>query len=244
MRSQVALLFLLMGCRDNATRPPETTVVSRSVAAPAPAAAPARSRSNKAATRAPRVPALPAAAFAWSFADTVDSPTVWTVVAENAQRELAACKTDCREVMYQVVLARNHAVRTSETEPPPMDAPAEPMPADVQASVAALDTYVAMLDPADDEVAPMTFLAAASLWRWRDPGAIARLEAVLRDHRDDETAEYAANQLLDLLLREKRFAALRAWTAELSSDETFLANKPDLRETLEHLRQMLATLPP
>jgi hypothetical protein len=36
---------------------------------------------------------------------------------------------------------------------------------------------------------------------------------------------------------------LRAWVAELSADETFLANKPELRATLDRLRDLLAQQP-
>ena len=194
------------------------------------------------------MPTLALTTFTWSFAEASDSPDVWTAVADASQRELDACEApkprlDCRDVAYEVVRARNHALRTSKHQPPPMEEPAEAMPPEVEASVAALDAYAASLDAADDEVAPIKFLAAASLWRWRDSGAVARLEAVLRDHRDDDTAEYAANQLLDMLMREKRIAELRTWVAELSADETFLANKPELRETLAGLTKLLATLP-
>jgi hypothetical protein len=224
------LLFGLVACREQPAAPP-------------PVPKPTSPVTTAGTPHARRQPTLAVTAFSWSFAEASNSRPMWTAIADTAQRELDACKANCREIAYEVVLARNHAVRTSDHQPPPMDAPAEPLPPEVEASVAALDAYVASLDAADDEVAPMKFLAAASLWRWRDPSAVVRLESVLRDHRDDATAEYAANQLLDLLMREERIPELRTWVAELSADETFLANKPELRETLAGLTKLLATLP-
>ncbi len=102
----------------------------------------------------------------------------------------------------------------------------------------ALDGYVAMADPLDPDLAGMKFTAASALYRWRQPDAIERLERLLREHRDDPTAENAANQLLDLLMRSERIAELRMWVAELLADEAFLAGKEALRETLERLRAM------
>lgn len=231
MRTSLCLLLLIAGgCREKAVPPPA-------------AAKPVIAAASAPAARAAPMPSLPTSAFAWSFAEASDSHDAWVAVAETAATDAANCTADCNEVVYELAMARNHVVRTSPHQPPEMEEPAEPLPPEVEASVAAIDAYVALLPATDDQVAGLKFLAGAALWRWREPGAVARLEEVLRDHRDDETAEYAANQLLDMLMREERIPELREWVAELSADETFLANKPDLRETLEGLTKLLATLP-
>lgn len=206
--------------------------------APPPTTAPKVEAS--AATHARRPPTLPAAAFTWAVAEASNSADVWTSVADSLAAELATCTTDCREAAYEVVLARNNAVAVASPPPPHSDdwTPV-PLPPEVEVAIAAQDAYAASLPPTDDEVAPMQFLSAAALWRYQQDAAIPRLEALLREHRDDETAEYAANQLLDALMRAGRIADLHAWAAELSADETFLADKPDLRETLA---QVVATL--
>jgi hypothetical protein len=194
-----------------------------------------------AATHAKRPPTLPAAAFTWAVAEASNSAHAWTSVADSLAADLAACTTDCREAAYEVVLARNNAARIAAAPPPHGDDwTALPIPHEVEVAIATQDAYVASLDPTDDEVAPMKFLSAGALWRYRQDAALPRLEALLREHRDDETAEYAANQLLDALMRAGRTDELRYWVAELLADETFLADKPDLRDTLQQMHQALA----
>ena len=65
-----------------------------------------------------------------------------------------------------------------------------------------------------------------------------RLELILREHRDLPIAEYAANQLLDTLMRAGRLAELRAWALELLGDAAFLAGNDELRQTLEPVRAL------
>lgn len=182
-------------------------------------------------------PALPPEP--WTHAEAEQTADAWDAAAAAYQRELEACTAtdDCLDDAYAIVLARKNGLMAEPIEPPPGDEPA-PVPRRVLAVVDALDAYVAMADPLDPDLAGMKFLAASALYRWRQPDAIARLERVLREHRDDPTAEFAANQLLDLLMRAGRIAELRTWVDVLLGDEAFLAGKDALRETLERLRAM------
>jgi len=102
-----------------------------------------------------------------------------------------------------VVLARKTALGSKPIEPPHGEGPI-PIPPRVRALVDALDEYVKMAQPSDPDVVDMSFLAANALSRWRQPDAIERLEALLRDHRNAPSAEYAANILSDALIRSER----------------------------------------
>jgi hypothetical protein len=55
--------------------------------------------------------------------------------------------------------------------------------------------------------------------------AIARLEDLLRTHRNEPSAEYVANMLLDALARANRIPELKQWLKNLLADSTFLAGK-------------------
>ena len=103
-----------------------------------------------------------------------------------------------------------------------------------------MDAFVAASEPTDPDHVGAKFLAGNLLRRWRQPDALARLEEVLRAHRDHETAEYAANILLDQLLRQGRVAEVQALVAELLADTAFLAGKDELRATLLRIQQAAA----
>jgi hypothetical protein len=230
----VVLLVAAAGSRDTPSHP--ATVAQTAATAPTAPTIPVPGGAR-------RMPALPAGVFALSFAEASRTSAAWSAVADGYATELATCSptsAECRELGYQVVLARYKVIDAGAINPPPGDDPV-PIPPEVEAHLAAIDAYRAMLDPTDPEASKMTFLGAAALWRWRQDAAIPRLAAVLRDHRDDETAEYAANQLLDLLVRTNRTHQLQFWVAELAADETFLQGKPELREALERLRILLAS---
>lgn len=124
--------------------------------------------------------------------------------------------------------------------PKPMPGENAPLPPRVQALVDSLDEYVKIAPPSDPDVFDMKFLAANALNTWHQQDAIARLEELLRTHRDDPSAEYVANMLLDALVRAERIADLKAWVTELLGDAAFLEGKDALRATLETLRAQIA----
>ncbi|HEX5060772.1 MAG TPA: hypothetical protein VFV99_15495 [Kofleriaceae bacterium] len=231
MRRAIVVVVLLLGCREKPApqkrEPP-----------------PATSRNTTGAFAKPtrRLPPTLATTFISSVAEASDSAAAWTAIADAYENELATCTKDCRAIAYEIVLARKNVVKAMKLEPPPGDGPVE-LPAEVKEVVDAIDAYVKMVDPTDDEVAPMQFLAANALWHWRQPEALTRLQQFLEEHRDDPTAEYAANQLLHSLMQQNRLEELRAWVGELSGDETFLANKPELRATIARIQEALASNP-
>lgn len=233
----LAALALATGC-SRKSRPASSDDPRASAAAPGLPLRPARPS-----TPAARRPSLPAAAFSRSFAESANTPEAWTAVADAYDLEYATCRSDCRALAADIVDARKAAATAANLPPPPDGEDPVAVPPVIASLIDALDRYVASLPATDDDVAKNQFLAAAALWRYRQPDSLPRLEALLREHRYDETAEYAANQLLDFLMRAGKTAELAAWVAELAADETFLADKPALRETLRRLQSLLASTP-
>lgn len=200
---------------------------------PAPASAP-----RPAVAHAVRTPALATTAALWSFALESNTAGAWDAAAEAYERELAACTSGCNDLAFALVVARKNALKAEPVAPPPGNDPA-PLPPREQALVAAFDRYVEASTPPDPQLARMQFLAANTLARWRQPDALGRLASVLRDHPDDEVAEYAANILLDLLNRSGNYDEMHAWVETLLADPAFLAGRDDLRATLEALNAKL-----
>jgi hypothetical protein len=183
----------------------------------------------------PAAPSLPA----WSAAESAKTADAWERAADAYATARAACDDDCIDSAYAVVLARKNAIEAVPIAAPPADGDAPPLPAREQALVAALDDYVAIAPPGDPDVLDMKFLAANVLNRWHQDEAIERLEELLREHRDDPSAEYVANMLLDALMRANRIDELKRWVNELLADAAFLAGKDQLRALLEMLRTRL-----
>lgn len=233
MRWCLALL-VLAACDAKAAAPenaPEPRVV-RPVRA-----APARRHVPRTETRPPTP--TRSLADAWRMAESTTEAEDWDAAADAYLDALAPCTQDCLELAYGAVLARRNALAAAPEDPPPGDDPA-PVPPRVQATIDALDTYVDLAEPGDPDLPSMKFLAGNALYRYRQPDAIARLEAVLREFPRDDVAEYAANTLLDLLMRSGRTDELRVWVERLLADASFLAGRDDLRDTLERVHAAIA----
>lgn len=137
-----------------------------------------------------------------------------------------------REVAYAAVLATHPPVQAEEDRP--LDYTPRPIPERYQRFLAALATYRAFTT-GDDE-ADIVFLQARVYWRYDH---LAEAEPFLLDllahHHDHETAEYAANLLLDSYNRLHEYDRMLALAHELLADDHFLADKPDLRATLDSI---------
>jgi len=116
---------------------------------------------------------------------------------------------------------------------------AKPLDPRDQALIHAIEVYLTF-SPAPDEAASAKFLRANVLRR-RDhlDKAIAGFLEIVELHRDHEVAEYAANLLLDAYNRLQRYDDLIALVARLRTDKAFLANKPDLAETISRIHRMV-----
>lgn len=228
----VAVAIAAAGCEGKKKQPAKTSKAPIA-ATPAVHAGP---RPSLPPPERPTLYKLDREVFIWSFAEARNTADAWQLAAATFQNQLASCTADCADTAWAAVLAHKNALKVEPIKPPPEDAPAEPLPPQVQAMVEAIDQYVAYGDPTDPQVGNARFLGASTMFRWRQPDAVERLEAILRDHRDLEVAEFAANQLLDTLMRLGRMDELRAWALELLADATFLAGKDELRQTLERIR--------
>jgi hypothetical protein len=233
MRGILLLVAALAACKDKRAQPPparaKAAVPSPRPAGPAPTLPPDK----------PVTHMLEREAFMWSFAEARNTAAGWDAAATAFEQELASCDANCAETAYAILLARKNALLVEPIKPPPGEEPLD-LPPRVQAALDASDQYVALGDPDDHDVKGSRFIAASLTYRWRQPDAIDRLIEILKFHRDHPTAEYAANQLLDLLMRADRGDELRQWVGVLLADATFLADKPELRTTLERLRDMFA----
>lgn len=231
MRHSLIGLVIFAACDKGAKAPPPAPVaVVRHV--------------PRATTPPPSLPRLPQTVVAWAAAEAARSPRAWVSAADAYERELDGClatgaTSGCAEDAYAVVLARKAAIGDDEKTPPPGTDPA-PVPADVQETIDAMDRYSGLAEPGDVDAAGMRFLAGNMLNRYRQPEGIARLENVIHEDRNFEFAEYAANILLDALIRAGKTDEARALVTELLADSAFLAAHPDLRATLEQLRAALA----
>lgn len=104
--------------------------------------------------------------------------------------------------------------------------------------LAAFDIYIKYIkDPKDDELVGMKFLKANIYRRYNQwDTALPLFHEILDKHRDHETAEYAANLLLDSYNRLQRYDEMLALADKLSKDTKFLEGKEDLAAVLKKLK--------
>ncbi len=107
-----------------------------------------------------------------------------------------------------------------------------------QKMLAAFDIYIAYIkDPKDDELVGMKFLKANIYRRYNQfDKALPLFQEILDKHREHETAEYAANLLLDSYNRLGKFDEMLALADKLSKDPKFLDGKEDLAAVLKKLK--------
>lgn len=92
-------------------------------------------------------------------------------------------------------------------------------------------------EPDDDEVVRMKFLEANTYRRYNQfAKAVPLFEEILAKHATHETAELAANLLLDIHNKTKAHEQMLALVDKLAADAKFLAGKEELAEVLGRLR--------
>jgi hypothetical protein len=189
-------------------------------------------------------PRMPLTVVAWTAAEESDSSAAWSAAAEAYAAERETCEGECTELDYAVVLARKNALTAAGIEAPSlMDESLDPvaLPAESQAFLESLDRYIEIAPPDDPDVVGMQFLAARMQAAYRQPDAIARMEAILMTWPQHETALYTANILLNELSRRELTEKMQFWVDRLLGNPAWLADKPDLAVLLGELRQMLAS---
>ncbi len=189
----------------------------------------------------------------WTRAENEKTPRLQTELFENAAIAFTdVVKTNkvpaamIKTAAYAAVLSWKNALnvdpRVKET---PIDddkntkiPPKQPIPEREQKMLAAFDIYINYVkDPKDDELVGMKFLKANIYRRYNDfDRALPIFEEILDKHREHETAEYAANLLLDTYNRMQRYDEMMAVAAKLDGDQKFLEGKDQLRKTISGLR--------
>jgi len=114
-----------------------------------------------------------------------------------------------------------------------------PIPDREQKMIAAFDVYIKYInDPKDPERVGMMFMKANIYRRYNHfDQSTPILQDILTNHREHETAEFAANLLLDQYRRQKNFTALVDLANKLQGDKAFLEGKDDLKERLAQIKE-------
>jgi TolA-binding protein len=192
----------------------------------------------------------------WSRAESEKNPRLQTELWENA----AVAFTDVvkggkldakltKEAAYAAVLGWKNALNVDPRvkQQAEIDEKAytdkdvnkpKPIPEREQKMLAAFDVYIKYIkDPKDDELVGMKFLKANMYRRYNHwDEALPLFHEILDKHREHETAEYAANLLLDSYNRLQRYDDMLALADKLAKDPKFLEGKDDLAATLKKIK--------
>lgn len=193
----------------------------------------------------------------WSRAENEKNPRLQTELWENA----AVAFTDVvkygkvepklmKEAAYAAVLGWKNALnvdprakqQADKVEDPTKDydkiPEPKPIPPREEKMLAAFDIYINYIkDPKDDELVGMKFLKANIYRRYNHfDQAIPLFLDILDHHRQHETAEFAANLLLDTYNRTQKYDDMLALVEKLDADPKFLEGKDDLKQTLNTLK--------
>jgi len=114
----------------------------------------------------------------------------------------------------------------------------KPIPPREEKMLAAFDIYINYIkDPKDDELVGMKFLKANIYRRYNHfDEAIPLFMDILDHHRQHETAEYAANLLLDTYNRLQKYDEMLVLVDKLEGDKKFLDGKDELNATLSKIK--------
>lgn len=174
---------------------------------------------------------------AFADASASDTSEAWDLAADLFARARDACTADCSELAYATVLARANALKGDETNvPDEKPTTPQPLPARVEALIAAADTYVAGASPGDDDAVGVAFLAGREYndFGWIDEST-TRFGALVVAHPTHEVALYSANLLLDAYNRSGRFEDLVRWARDLAANATLMATHAELAETVHDI---------
>jgi tetratricopeptide (TPR) repeat protein len=189
----------------------------------------------------------------WSRADAEKNPRMQTELWENA----ALAFTDVvkhgkvsprlmKEAAYASVLGWKNALnvdprvkaqadmdKVNDTKAAPL-----PIPEREQKMLAAFDIYINYVkDPKDDDLVGMKFLKANTYRRYNHyDQAIPLFLDIVEKHPQHETAEFAANLLLDIYNNQKDYKSMLALVDKLDGNPKFLEGKDTLKEVLAKIK--------
>ncbi len=193
----------------------------------------------------------------WSRADAEKNPRLQTELWENAAVAFTDVvktgKVDAKmmkEAAYAAVLGWKNALNVDpriKSQADKVDGvnkdydkvpEPKPIPPREEKMLAAFDIYINYIkDPKDDELVGMKFLKANIYRRYNHfDKALPIFHEILDKHRQHETAEYAANLLLDTYNRSQRYDDMLALADKLEGDKKFLEGKEDLASVLADIK--------
>lgn len=107
---------------------------------------------------------------------------------------------------------------------------------------AVVDAYLHLADlQTGDDRALALFLAGKYLWRRGESGRAERLfDRIVEKHPNATTAEYAANLLLDSLIRRRAYDDVETAVDLMLANKPLLAGRPELSETLRRIQAAAA----
>ncbi len=186
----------------------------------------------------------------WSRAVVEPKPRTWeiaaTAFADVVKRGKVAPRL-LKEAAYAAVLGWKNALdidpqvarRGDPVDDKDYDKVPEPQPIPPRETqmLAAFDLYVRTIkDPNDADRVGIQFMEANLFRRYNQlDKAIPLFEDIVTHHRDHETAEFAANLLLDSLNRKQEHAKMLALAKKLAADKQFLDGKEELAGRLAYL---------
>jgi tetratricopeptide (TPR) repeat protein len=189
----------------------------------------------------------------WSRADSEKNPRMQTELWENAALAFTDVvkhgKVNARlmkESAYASVLGWKNALNVDPRVKVQADmdkvndtkAAPQPIPEREQKMLAAFDIYINYVkDPKDDDLVGMKFLKANTYRRYNHyDKAIPLFLDIIEKHPQHETAEFAANLLLDIYNNQKDYKALLALVDKLDGNPKFLEGKDSLKEVLAKIK--------
>jgi tetratricopeptide (TPR) repeat protein len=189
----------------------------------------------------------------WSRAESEKNARLQTELWEDAATAFTdvvkAGKADQRRIKesaYAAVLGWKNALNVDPRakqqadmeNPTDKKAEPKPIPEREQKMLSAFDIYINYIkDPKDDDLVAMKFTKANIYRRYNHyDEAIPIFLDIIDHHKQHETAEFAANLLLDIYNNQQNFAGMLALVDKLDGDTKFLEGKDDLRQQLAKLK--------
>ena len=182
---------------------------------------------------APKTADLVAAERAWAVAekepDATKSVALWEAAAAAFDRAVPGAGAHQRSAAEAAVLAWKNAIgRDAITRKPTTTAARD------DGLLRSLEVYIP-LAPATE--LPSLLFTRGHIFYKRDrfDEAVPIFEDLVTRFPADDTAEYAANMLLDALVRQRDFDRMIGWVARMRAMPKLTAKRPELVETLGRL---------
>jgi hypothetical protein len=176
-----------------------------------------------------------AAERAWQAAEHEHDPKqaipLWQAAAAAFER---AAPVGGKEALYAAVLAWKNANALDPDAPTEAAQQPTAFTTNEAGMFRVMGAYLPFAGP--DELPGFVFLRANLLRRHAHyDEAVPMFAELVTKHAEHETAEYAANLLLDTLNRQGKYDELAVWVDRMRADKKLLAKRGDLAASLDNL---------